>query len=119
MPTECKLPRAAYGDIIDFFTGIECNIVQFKLICFIVRHPRTRMSIDSMAGVLDINRTSLKQELATLIEKGILVQRNDESAVTYSLSDDESIQWPLFRLNDLDWREKLDIMARLDDTTCS
>lgn len=119
MTTKCKTYNAEYSDIIDFFTGIECNVTQFKLLCFIMRRPRTRLGLDLFASVLDNNGTSLKQELTALIERGILVQRDEEGIITFPLSDDETILWPLLRLNSLDWREKLDIMSRLNSPAAS
>ena len=117
MPIKCKINRAGYNELMEFFTGIDCSINQFKVLCFMVRHPRTRLGIDSIAGIIDINRTSLKNELTALIDKGVLVEQNDDGAATYSLSSDIKVHHYMSVLAALDWSEKLSILTRLHNSS--
>jgi DNA-binding IscR family transcriptional regulator len=119
MSIDCKTNRAGYCDLMAFFIEIDCNIRQFKLLCFMVRHPRTRLSIDSIAGVLDISRACLVQEVTALVEKGIILEQDENGPVTYSLSSDPEIHRHVAILTALDWSEKLNIMSRLRDSSCS
>jgi predicted transcriptional regulator len=119
MPIECKLNRAGYVELLAFITEIECNITQFKLLCFMVRHPLTKLSIDSIASVLDISRACLMQEVTGLTGKGVIQEQNDNGSITYSLSGETEIHKNMAILAALDWNEKLNIMARLRNSSCS
>ena len=119
MPIECKINHAGYCELMAFFTEIDCNITQFKMLCFMVRHPRTKLGIDSIAGVLDISSANLKHEVAALIERGVLVEQNDDGSTTYSLSRDTEIHGYMTTLAALDWSEKLNILTRLPNYSCS
>jgi hypothetical protein len=118
MSIDCRSNYAVSSELTAFFIEIDCNIMQFKLLCFMVRHPRTRLSIDSLAGVLDISRACLMQEVTSLIEKGMVLEQNENGPVTYSLSSDPIIKEYVSRLTAMDWSEKLNIMARLRDSSC-
>jgi hypothetical protein len=113
MLTEYKINRAGYDELMAFITEIDCDIIQFKLLCFMVRHLKTRLCIDSIAGVLDISKVNLKNEVTALIDKGVLVEQNDEGSVTYALSSDSEIRKYSVILAALDWSEKLNIMTYL------
>jgi len=119
MSIDCKINSAGFCDLMPFFLEIDCNIRQFKLLCFMVRHPRTRLGIDSVAGVLDISRVCLIQEVTTLVEKGIILEHGENRSTTYSLSSEPEIQNHMAILAALDWSEKLTIMSRLRDASCS
>lgn len=113
MLANCITASCGYNGLTAFLNRQDCSITQFKLLCFMVRHPHTRLSMDTMAGVLDLGKAGLRHELAELIEKGILLQTNDDNHVTYSLSSEPEIQGYMRQLAALDWSAKLNVMAHL------
>jgi hypothetical protein len=119
MSIDCKINRAGYSELMAFLIDIDCTIMQFKLLCFMVRHPRTHLSIDSIAGVLDISKACLIQELTAMTEKGVILQEDDNGSITCSLSREPIVHNNMAALALLDWSEKLSIMARLSDSSCS
>lgn len=114
MPIECKINRTGYYELMKFLTAINCNITQYKLLCFMVRHPRTKLSIDSIGGVLEISRVNLKHEITSLIEKRVILEQKDDDSVTYSLSNESEVRGYMVSLASLDWSEKLNILTHLN-----
>jgi len=119
MSTDCRINHAGYGDLMAFFIDTECSIMQFKLLCFMARHPQTRLNIDSIAQILGISKSCLKQEMAPLIEKGVLTEQSDGRSITYSLSCEPGIRQLASTLLELDWSAKANLTARLKDYSCS
>jgi hypothetical protein len=120
MPTNYKIERTQNYDLASFLKDLGCDRTQFKLLCFWVRHPRSRVSLYTAARALDTARTNLRCAIGTLVERGILMEQHDSNGLTtYALSGDERIQRYIDELAKLDCSEVVNLRKRLTDETVS
>jgi hypothetical protein len=120
MVTNHKLERTQNYDLALFLKDLGCSRTQFNLLCFWVRHPRSRLSLYTAARALDTARTNLRYAIGTLVERGILMEQHDSNGLTtYALSDDEQIQGYINELAKLDCSEVINLRKRLTDETLS
>jgi hypothetical protein len=90
------------------YSGLELRLRHFWS-----QHPRAKFSLDSIAGAADIAKTNLRNRIRLLIEKGILEeQHNGNSAIVYSLNNDnEQTQEYIKQLDNL-YQSGIDIWGR-------
>lgn len=120
MITDYKIERIQNYDLALFLKDLGCSRTQFNLLCFWVRHPRSRLSLYTAAGALDTARSNLRCAIGTLVERGILMEQRDSNGLTtYALSDDERIQGYINELAKLDCSEVISLRKRLTDETVS
>ncbi|MGA2368998.1 MAG: hypothetical protein ABSF74_10585 [Dehalococcoidia bacterium] len=94
--------RLQHCGLVAFLRQIDCNVIQFKLLCFLVAHPQAHLCPDAVAGALDITRTFLTREIQPLIELGIVTEQFYNGITTYSLTSDPVIREYVSELSDLD-----------------
>jgi hypothetical protein len=120
MTTNYKIERTQNYDLASFLKDLGCDRTQFKLLCFWVRHPRSRVSLYTAARALDTARTNLRYAIGILVERGILMEQHDSNGLTtYALSGDERIQRYIDELAQLDCSEVVNLRKRLTDETVS
>ena len=64
-----------YG-LVSFLRQMNCSVVQFKLLRFLLAHPQAHLCPDTIAGALDITRILLAQEIGPLLELGIVSEQS-------------------------------------------
>jgi len=112
--------RTVNDDLLLFLKDIGCGRLQFSLLCFWVRHPRSRPSLYTAARALDTASTNLRSAIETLVDKGILVEQHDNNGLTtYTLSDAEQVQGYIDKLGKLDCSEVISLRKRLTQETKS
>ncbi|MHB8086397.1 MAG: hypothetical protein ACYDHZ_11280 [Dehalococcoidia bacterium] len=105
--------RLQHCGLVAFLRQIDCSEIQFKLLCFLVAHPRAHLCPDTVAGVLDISRSSLAREIGPLIMLGIVTEQFYNGITTYSLTSDPVIRNYISELPKLDARETANIRKEL------
>jgi hypothetical protein len=104
MVTDCSVKLKVSYDLLFFLKDIGCSGMQFKLLCFWSRHPRAKLSLYTIARVLDTARIDLRNAITVLLEKGILItEHNSDNLTTYAISHDQRTQEYIEELAKLDW----------------
>jgi len=106
MGIDCTQYRMANSRLFNFLNENSRTNLELRLIRFWARHPRTKLSLSTIANALDTAKINLREAIWTLIEKGILqVQQDNNGLITYSLVDDPHIQGFIEELTKLDLNE--------------
>jgi Fe2+ or Zn2+ uptake regulation protein len=115
-----KIDRVQNYDLILFLKNLGCGRIQFNLLYFWVRHPRSKLSLYTAARALDTARIKLRHAVETLVEKGILTEHRDSNGLTtYALCDDERVQGYIDELAKLDCSEVINLRKQLTDESVS
>jgi hypothetical protein len=118
MLTDYKINRMVNYDLLLFLKDIGCSGIQFRLLCFRGRHPKSRLSLYTVAGALNTARINLRDAMTALVEKGILIDQHDGNGLTtYALSGDQGIQEHIDKLAKLDWSEVINLRRQLREKT--
>lgn len=76
-------------DTANTYAETNYSTLELRLRHFWKQHPRARFSLDSIAGSIDSTRTTIRNRIKLLIEKGILQQQHDgRNIIVYSLNND-------------------------------
>jgi hypothetical protein len=120
MVTDYRINRIVNYDLLLFLKDIGCSGIQFRLLCFWGRHPKSRLSLYTVARALDTARINLRDAMTDLVEKGILVDQHDSNGLTtYALSGDQRIKEYIDELAKLDWSEAINLRKQLKEETVS
>ena len=120
MLTNYRINRIANYELLLFLKDIGCSGIQFRLLCFWGRHPKSRLSLYTVARALGTARINLRDAMTNLVEKGILVDQHDSNGLTtYALSGDQRIQEYIDELAKLDWSEAITLRKQLKEETVS
>jgi hypothetical protein len=120
MVTECGINRMVNYDLLLFLKDIDCSDMQFKLLCFWGRHPKAKLSLYTIARALDAARVDLRDAIAALLEKDILIaQDNGDGLTTYTLSDNQQTREYIGELAKLDWSGAVNLRKQLKEETVS
>ena len=107
--------RVIHDDLLSFLKDIDCNVLQFKLLCCFGRHPRLKLSLYTIASSSNTSKINFRAAIKALVEKGIIVVRNDINGLTtYTLSSDQRIQRYIGELVTLDWSEKMNLVKQMN-----
>ncbi len=107
MVIECKPEQRTDSNLESFLKNIDCSDMQFKLLNFRARHPRAKLSLYTMAHAMSTTKINLRDEIAALVEKGMLtIERTDNGLTTYSFSQPEAQNF-MNDLSKLDWAEAI------------
>lgn len=80
------------------------SYLELRLLHFWGHHPRTKLSLYTIANAMDTARINLRHAIAALVAKGILDEQQDGNGLTtYSLNSDQQIQQYIEELTTLDW----------------
>jgi hypothetical protein len=116
MLTDYRINGIAKYELLLFLIEMGCTDTQFRLLCFWGRHPKSRLSLYTVARALDAMRINLRYEISALVEKGILTeQHNSNGLTTYTLSDSPRIQGYVGELAKLDWSEIINLRKELKE----
>jgi len=114
MVTDYKISRIANNELLLFLKNMGCSDIQFRLLCFWGRHPRSRLSLYTVARALDTARINLRCAIRDLVEKDILIEQHDGNGLTtYALSGSQRIQKYIDELDKLDWSEVIILRKQL------
>jgi biotin operon repressor len=114
MVTDYRINRIVKSDLLLFLKDIGCSGIQFRLLCFWGRHPKSRLSLYTIARALETARINLRHAMTALVEKGILVDQHDSNGLTtYALSGDQRIKEYIDELSKLDWSEAINLRKQL------
>ena len=106
MVIDCIQYRMANSRLFSFLKENSRTNLELQLIRFWARHPRTKLSLYTIANALDTARINLREAIKSLIEKGILQEQQDDNGlITYSLVNDPQTQEFIEELASLDWNE--------------
>jgi len=106
MVIDCVQYRMANSRLFHFLKENSRTSLELQLIRFWARHPRTKLSLYTIANVLDTARINLREAMGSLIEKGILQEQQDNNGlITYSLVNDPQTLEYIEELAKLDWNE--------------
>jgi len=120
MVTNYKINRIVKYDLLLFLKDIGCSSIQFRLLCFWGQHPKSRLSLYTVARALDTARINLRDAMTALVEKGILVDQHDSNGLTtYALSGEQRIREYVDELAKLDWSEAIKLRKQLKEATVS
>jgi hypothetical protein len=120
MVTDYRINRIVKCELLLFLKDIGCSGIQFRLLCFWGRHPKSRLSLYTVARALDTARINLRDAMTDLVEKGILVDQHDSNGLTtYALSGDKRIKEYIDELAKLDWSEAINLRKQLKEETVS
>jgi predicted DNA-binding transcriptional regulator len=96
----------ANSSLYHFLKENSGSNIELQLIRFWARHPRTKLSLYTIANAMDTARINLREAIRSLIEKGILQEQQDGNGlITYSLVSDPQTQEYIEELAKLDWNE--------------
>ena len=113
--TDCRIGRLVDYDLLLFLKDISCNDIQFKLLCFWGRHPKAKLSLYTIARTLDASAINLRDAMANLVGKGILMaQRNDNGLTTYAIADQQAREY-IDELGSLDWNQAVHLGRQLKE----
>ncbi len=101
-----------YG-LVSFLRQIDCSVTQFKVLRFLLAHPRAHLCADSIAGALDITRNSLLREIAPLIKLGIVSEQVLNGITTFVLTANPAVRDYLNELSSLDACETAGVRQEL------
>lgn len=114
MVTGYRMNRTVYYDLLSFLRNIGCTGTQFKILCLWGRHPKAKLGLYTLARTLDCAKIDLRDAIAALVGKNILVAQHDTNGFTiYSLSGDQRIQEYVDELAKLDWSETISLGRQL------
>ena len=106
MVIDCVQYRMANSRLFHFLKENSRTNLELQLIRFWARHPRTKLSLYTIANALDTAKINLREAIRSLIEKGILQEQQDvNDLITYSLVSDPQTQEYIEELAKLDWNE--------------
>ena len=115
MVIDCVQYRVANSGLFNFLKENSRTNLELQLIHFWARHPRTKLSLYTIANALDTARINLREAIRTLIEKGVLQEQEDGNGlITYSLASDPQTQEYIEELARLDWNEIRILEKQLD-----
>ena len=113
MVTDYRIRRLVDYDLVSFLKDISCTGIQFKLLCFWGRHPKAKLSLYTIARALDTSAINLRDAMANLVGKGILMaQQNDSGLTTYALADLRAKEY-IDELGSLDWNQTMNLGRQL------
>jgi predicted transcriptional regulator len=107
-----------YG-LLSFLKQMNCSVIQFKLLRFLLAHPQAHLCPDTIAGALDITRTFLSREIQPLVELGIVTEQSYNGITTYCLTTDPVIRNYISELANLDACETANIRKELFEEASS
>jgi len=106
MVIDCVQYRMANSRLFHFLKENSRTNLELQLIRFWARHPKTKLSLYTIANALDTAKMNLREAIRSLIEKGILQEQEDNNGlITYSLVDNPQTQELIEELAKLDWNE--------------
>lgn len=106
MVIDCIQYRIANSRLFHFLKENSSTNLELQLIRFWARHPRTKLSLYTIANAMDTAKINLREAISSLIEKGILQEQQDNNGlITYSLVDDPQTHEFIEELARLDWNE--------------
>ena len=106
MVIDCVQYRMANSRLFHFLKEHSRTNLELQLIRFWARHPRTKLSLYTIANALDTAKINLREAIGSLIEKGILQEQQDNNGlITYSLVNDPKTLEYIEELAKLDWNE--------------
>ena len=106
MVIDCVQYRRANSRLFHFLKENSRTNLELQLIRFWARHPRTKLSLYTIASALDTAKINLREAIRSLIDKGILQEQEDGNGlITYSLTNDPKTQEYIEELARLDWTE--------------
>jgi DNA-binding transcriptional ArsR family regulator len=117
MITDTRIDASVNHDLLSFLKNIRCTTVQFKILFFLGRHPRSRLSFYTVAKALDAARLDLRNAMTALVEQGILTERRDSGLTTYALAYDERINVYMDELAKLDLARAIYLRKQLESET--
>jgi len=108
--------KTTHKDLIAFLRK-NINVgLELQLLLFWGRHPQAKLSLYSIASALDTAKINLRQAIKSLVEKGILVERENTSGlITYSLTECREIGEHIRHLGKLDWSEFKTLERELEE----
>ena len=119
MVIDCGTREMAHCGLMSFLKDIDCNSMQFKLLCFWGRHPRAKLSLYTIAGALDTSAIKLRDAITNLVGKGVLTaQDSDNGLTTYALSEQRTREY-VDELGRLDWKQMMDLVRQFKKETVS
>ena len=112
MAIDGTIRQMANDGLMSFLKDIDCDGMQFKLLCFWGRHPRAKLSLYTIAGALDASAMSLREAIVNLVEKGVLTaEHNNNGLTTYALSEQQARGY-VDELGGLDWKQTMDLVRQ-------
>ena len=106
MVIDCIQYRTANSRLFHFLKENSRTNLELQLIRFWARHPRTKLSLYTIANAMDTAKVNLREAIKSLIEKGILKEQQDDNGlITYSLVNNPQTQEFIEELAKLDWNE--------------
>jgi predicted DNA-binding transcriptional regulator len=115
MVIDCRISRVGDYDLLSFLKDISCTDIQFNLLCFWGRHPKAKLSLYTIAKALDTPAINLRDAMANLVGKGILMeQQNDNGLTTYALADQRAKEY-IDELGSLDWNQTINLGRQLKE----
>jgi len=106
MAIDCIQDRMANSGLLNFLKENSRSNLERQLIRFWARHPRTKLSLYTIASAMDTAKLNLREAINSLIEKDILQEQQDDNGlITYSLADNSQAHEFIEELAKLDWYE--------------
>lgn len=103
MVTEC-IRAQSNNELTQLIQEKRFNSLELRLLLFWGRHPHTKLSLYTIASAMDSARINLREAIASLVRKNILVEQHYCSDLTtYKLNEDPNILECLEELGRMDW----------------
>jgi hypothetical protein len=114
MVTEC-IQTETKNELNQFLQEKSFNCLELRLLLFWGRHPHTKLSLYTIASAIDGARVNLREAIASLVKKNILVEQHYCSDLTtYRLGDDPNLLECLEELVRLDWHHVQELEQQLE-----
>jgi hypothetical protein len=106
MVIDCVQYRVANSDIFHFVKENYFTDLELRLLLFWARHPHAKVSLYTISYALDTARINLRDAIASLVKKSILVEQHScGDLTTYYLDNNDSTLHCVAELAKMDWNQ--------------
>ncbi len=92
--------------LMSFLKENDFNSLELQLLVFWAKHPNAKLSLYSIANVLDTAKLNLREAIYALVRKNVLLQKhNNNDLTTYYLNGNFDTRPIIEELSYLDWSQ--------------
>jgi hypothetical protein len=115
MITDCTETETSNTNLFEYLKKMKCTQIQFKLLCFFLQRPKTRMGMATVSRITGIPKETLTGEISLFIDHGIISRHDIGNGSTIYALACGSDQRYCAKLTETDWSELAKICSILPD----
>ena len=106
MVISCIQSQISNNHLLSFLRENDFNSLELQLLVFWAKHPNAKLSLYSIANVLDTAKLNLREAIYALVRKNVLLeQHNNNDLTTYYLNGNFNTRPFIEELSCLDWSQ--------------